>query len=442
VDNLRDGETLRYPIAFLRGATDQTGAFTVANRTNARASGKYETTVVDGRFKALVELVPGRNTVNLKCGSSATTLRITYKPMTTAYKMNVVYVLAEDGNTAYETPYPTDPQNYADKLDTIAKLMQTFTAERMNDTGFGRKTFNLEFDKSGKVVVHAVKYPASVDVLRSKDGNALWGMFYGWLDKQFPMDRNKNLVVMAFTHYDPATKKASAHTALGGGGEGLFGSSDMFSWPGSIREVERVFTDAAIVDDTKVHDDSAFRSTMWGLAGTTIGAMMHEMGHTFDLPHSSDGESVMSRGFDHFNRFFTLVEPPRKGQTEPTHFKDNQIAYWDAYYAAQMNSSRWFEPDKREYQPDKPPTVDINVETKQVTISAEYGLAMVGFNTGKDDVEKRTYETYGDATHKTKVFALPDIRAKLGSNDPLTVLAMDTQGTLVQVREAQRKADH
>ena len=45
-----------------------------------------------------------------------------------------------------------------------------------------------------------------------------------------------------------------------------------------------------------------------GLASSTLGAVMHELLHTFGLPHVPDRLDVMSRGFDYLNRRYTFLE--------------------------------------------------------------------------------------------------------------------------------------
>ena len=41
-----------------------------------------------------------------------------------------------------------------------------------------------------------------------------------------------------------------------------------------------------------------------GKKATTLGAMIHELGHTLDLGHTENG--IMARGFDDMDRFFTI----------------------------------------------------------------------------------------------------------------------------------------
>ena len=45
-----------------------------------------------------------------------------------------------------------------------------------------------------------------------------------------------------------------------------------------------------------------FRGYYWANYATTLGAAMHELGHTFNLPHTPSG--IMGRGFDDMNIFF------------------------------------------------------------------------------------------------------------------------------------------
>ena len=56
-------------------------------------------------------------------------------------------------------------------------------------------------------------------------------------------------------------------------------------------------------------DDSAYRGTYGGSFATTLGALIHELGHTLDLGHTETG--IMARGFDDMDRFFALLFHPK-----------------------------------------------------------------------------------------------------------------------------------
>ncbi|HZH97647.1 MAG TPA: matrixin family metalloprotease, partial [Fimbriimonadaceae bacterium] len=324
-------------------------------------------------------------------------------------------------------------QDIAGKLDTAAKLMQTFTAESMRDGLGQRKTFNLEFDSAGKVVIHTLRYPAQEVDLWRKDMGAFWGELYGWLEKQFPFDKNKCLVVMGFSHWDQEQKRAYAHTALGGGGLGLFGNSAMWSWPSTLGEVDSAFRDPTPVP-AEVHDDSAYRSVRWALASTTIGAMLHEMGHTFGLPHTSDPRSIMTRGFDRFNRMFTLVEPPEKRRPEALVFKLDEVAHWGPVDAAELFYHRWFQPDARVWNDDRP---TVNSTGSTWTIQATNGIGMVKwFLSAKDksgrDIHNPLEFTFYRDQPKSLSFDAGQVASKHKAEAGVRVKVMDVEGNVTE----------
>jgi hypothetical protein len=365
-------------------------------------------------------------------------MNLEYRPMNTPYKVNVVYVTGGRGETQFQTGREGDPQDFRAKLDTAAKLMQTFTAESMHRAGYGRNTFDLHLDAQGKVVVHTPRYFLSEDILRKRSGMDLYFTLYGWIDKQFPMSTNKNLVVMAFSQLNPETGEAEGHTALGGGGMGLFSNTGMWTWPDSIADVNRAFTDDTLIDKTRLHDDSANRGKAWAVASTTIGAMLHEMGHTFGLPHTGDPSSIMSRGFDRFNRMFTLVEPPTVRTTERVFFKPDEIARWEPRSAAQLAALRWFQPDTRAFD-GTPPTVGIDRRTGEIVIRAKNGIAAVVFMGSNKEIE-------GDDAYKAFLhegfrsdrpaelrYPIADLRKKQGERERFRVQAFDADGNAAEL---------
>ena len=62
---------------------------------------------------------------------------------------------------------------------------------------------------------------------------------------------------------------------------------------------------------------NTLRHTWGACLSTSIGSIVHELGHCFDLVHTDAG--VMARGFDDINRYFTLdladSEEPRSAQS-------------------------------------------------------------------------------------------------------------------------------
>ncbi|MBT3200455.1 MAG: hypothetical protein HN350_11110 [Phycisphaerales bacterium] len=375
VTNFKTGETVRFPVVLIRGEMDD------ADITSVSVAGggvKWSGLALKGRFKTLVELRPGVNKLAIFAGESMVDLTLNYKPQTNGHVVRVFYFVDKSGDTRFQTLVKDDRRNWRGKLGTAMKLMQTFTAQRLGEAGFGRKTFNLELDDKGRVKVHILKGRRSGDEYRKLNGNQLYSEARAELIKQFPNKRAKNLVIPAFTRFDPKTGKVAAHTALGGGNMALFGGGDLFTWPDSIGEAQAAFMNAARVDPKKIFSDSIGRHTFWANASTTMGAALHEIGHTFGLPHSRDAQDIMTRGHDRFNRFFTMIEPPHAGQKTPCEFKDNHVAYWAPVSAGRLAPSRFFALDNRDWKTSGEMTTVLNVKDGKLTFGSAFGVRYVG----------------------------------------------------------------
>ena len=375
VTNFSPGETVRFSVVLIRGELDDASLEAISVTSG---SSKSSGLARQGRFKVLVELTSGANKLVIAAGESKVALVLNYKPQTNSHVVRVHYFVDKSGDTRFQTPLKNDPQNWRGKLGTAMKLMQTFTAERLGDLGLGRKTFNLELDDRGRVKVHILKGRLSASEYQKLTGNRLYSEAGREIRKQFPNNQAKNLVVPAFTRFDPETGKVGAHTALGGGNLALFGGGDLFTWPDSIAGAQAAFMNATLVDPKKIFSDSIGRHTFWANASTTMGAALHEIGHTFGLPHSRDAQDIMTRGHDRFNRFFTLVEPPHAHRKEMREFKDSEIAYWAPVSGGGLAPNRFFALDDRTWEKTGKIVTRVDHATGKIEFESPFGVRYVG----------------------------------------------------------------
>ncbi len=382
VENLKDGEELRYSVPILRGAlSNDATAISLVNTSSKRSTRDMTGLVYKGQFKILADLVPGTNNLVLKTdkpGDGELAFSLVFKPQTNPYFVRAIYLTDSTGDTTYQTPLADDPQDYKGKLSTALLIMQSFTAERLNDLGFGRRTFKLELDDSGCVVVHDFKCPAPAETYYAMNDQAWYASMASKLAPLYPTKLAKNFVVAAYTRWDPVAKKAKAHTALGGGGQGLFGGASLYAWPRRLQDVQSAFMNPTRVDKEKVMDDSAFRNTFWGVASTTIGACLHEVGHAFGLPHTREPLDIMTRGFDRFNRAFTFVDPPSGVNKVARDFPPDKIGCFAPISAAYLAANRWFALDKRDWLEKK--TTKLVLRDQKLVCESESGICYMSLS--------------------------------------------------------------
>jgi len=327
------------PIALLRGyVPPQNQDCTVIHEiSGSRSLGL----VRQGQFKVLVPLQPGENPLRLVSGAQEQRLSLYYRPPGNDHLVKVV-VMTERGCPARFPGASGQPiTDYQQRIATGLSLMQTFTADRMAALGLGRISFNLERDAQGQVIVHTKAGDLTAAEYEALGDQGWWRHVQSWVKQALPATRCKYVVFSGYTRYDPVTGRAHNHTALGGGDLGLFGGANIFTWPKDLNDVTRALSDATVVDRTLVYDDSGGRSTFWGLAATTLGATLHELGHALGLPHVRDPQGIMSRGFDHFGRAFLLTEATCRGQTEPRPIEAKDEAIWAPASAGILRGSPW-----------------------------------------------------------------------------------------------------
>jgi len=283
--------------------------------------------------------------VLLSSGSEVLKLRLDYRPMTTHYRVVCAYLAPNGGPTNFDAPPGARSDQYGEKLDVALKLLQSVTAEAMYEAGYGRKTFPLEFKPNGMVDVHVVRSPKNEDDLRAMSDQDLYGCFGQLLARQFPDQTTKLCGVMSFSRYDPTSGRVVGGCALGKGRLALFGGENLATWPTSVAEVPSVLCNAQPIDARLQFDNSGGRGTEWALASTTLGDVLHELGHTFGLADVSDPQSFMSSGYVQLNRSLCAFEPPCKAHNDPLALGKDEMVRIDPDSAKALGASPWFQPD-------------------------------------------------------------------------------------------------
>jgi hypothetical protein len=431
VTNIMNGETLRYPVALLCGTTDDYGDVSVFNDNNLRPSGQNSAPIMEGRFKILVQLSPGVNQIRLSSQNINTALTLNYKPLTTPYKVVFIYLVPDAQHVGEDSvPWP-DHQDYSDNLSTAAKLLQTFMAERMNDAGAGRKTFNLEYDSEGNVLIHTMSYPASGEAMQkaveTKLGDIV-DMVEQRVNYRFPSDRNQ---VVLFTSFENQEARGLTSYPIA-----IVGSSDISQWPKSLHEIRLAATDWNAV-----------------MHLSNIGPVMHELGHCFGCDHSSDQFSIMgvhwvsdqapsiTDGAYDFNRLFTVTDPAMRSSRKGAVYQDKEISHWEPYLACHLYYHRWLQPDAREFHDNRSITIRLNRSTQEYIIKSPYGIGAVQFygpplSKREFAPPAKTHYVFFKTNAPTKLqYKRADIHTKLDTTERIGIIVTDIEGNVQQYKE-------
>lgn len=443
VSNFESGEVVQYPLVMLRGDTtgDDSVAINVVNRSSKMDSRSMNGLVSKGRFKLFAELVPGKNELKITHGGDHKLFRLTYKPQSNSYKVRAVFYTDNTGDTTYESQLD-EPQDFHAKWDASLKLLQCFTADWMNKNGHGRRTFNLELDKNGKVIVHIIKSPKSFEELQKVNGGQAFQMAYADIMKQLPQDKKKykNLVQIAWSRHDKETGHASGYAALGGGGVGLMGGACFYTWPSGVTNIVNTFTSEMQIDTKNFHADGG--DAIFRTAGNTLGASLHELGHAFGLPHTSTkaglGSAIMFHGYQ-MGRYVAFADPPWRGNGNKwvpyDEAKESKSIYLAPVSAAALAPTRFFAMTDREYTAKNSIQFGLDDTKKRVKISSADGLAFACIELPGNAEKYREFPVNGKKIKE--VFISIDKVVKEFGTDNLTIRVVDAMGHLKNKNLAQ-----
>jgi hypothetical protein len=296
----------------------------------------------------------------------------------------------------------------------------------MRREGFGRMTFRLARDDAGEPIVEIWKSKLTNAAARGMTGNALWSAFYAELAALPERDQTLDVAVMSMSRYLPATKTTEAHTALGGGRLGLFGSGTLYAHAATIEEIPRRWADERLVDTAVVRDDSAGRGTFWANYATGLGATEHEMGHCLSLPHPANRKGFMHRAFDQLNRTFVVAEPRSRTSAGLAPVLPKDEAGIDRSNAVRLRFHRWLAPGATPYRVNTPPT--ITVDATSVRLSSAAGIRHVQYLVAGEGATHD--ELLADPAQTTVTVPLAGLRARLGGAATVDVSTIDGDGNI------------
>ncbi|MHC4735584.1 MAG: hypothetical protein ACYTDW_14185 [Planctomycetota bacterium] len=166
-----------------------------------------------------------------------------------------------------------------------------------------------------------------------------------------------------------------------------------------------------------------------------MGAALHELGHTFGLPHSRHRHDIMTRGFDRFNRVFTLIEPPHARRKERYEFKESEIAFWTGPSAAWLKFTRWFALDEKGFSETNKTTITMKKGSDNILVTSAHGIGGIVL-AEKGDTYTHFPIDYNQPAPQRVDVPLVKFGKHLAGESP-AVRVIDTQGlsTVVNLRE-------
>lgn len=363
-----DNEIVSSPLVIVNGTT-KVNRGTIQFTNNANKVFPPQTFEVnEGQFKAYVHVSEGVNNFEVEVYANGVIdpygfgafngkpkvsekghLVLNYKQLNNK-PVHLCLIVAKDSTGTYDLPAykrqrgeQANLQTAIKRLKVAARMMQAFTQDEMRRVGFSNRSFqfveetvlhqgifgyNVESPTPHQEVkIHVLRSPLTVAELRDPDiaqqnpkgtrTGELFGhanhlvlhtpeIFKTYKDGDTPIQA---ACIYLDSHYDAKLDMILTHAALGGGTNevklAIFGSHGLHSWPVNFAQITPSFLDATHLGKD-VANDCGECGTSWECCNITMGAFMHEIGHSFGSPHQESG--VMLRDYVWWNRSFMTRE--------------------------------------------------------------------------------------------------------------------------------------
>lgn len=285
--------------------------FIKIRRTN---DGSYWVVGVFSRFfKQLISLLPDCDN-HLELQYCDSVVDVTFRHESSVDKVFMVqplYIINENSDGEFQSSNCNEnkAEHALIKIDLAMKLAQCVFSAKLNESMQLELSFVLQPCK-------IFRSRLSIDDARAMNQWSLYDAVASEIVDKNGLEtcnRTKFVGFLSCTKYDGLGSdeeysytnikaKTHANPALGGGFLCLMGSGCFYSWPNCIEDVAATFSSKERIDLSKLLDDSNYRNTFGGCFATTLGALVHELGHCFNLAHTETG--LMGNDVDFINRFY------------------------------------------------------------------------------------------------------------------------------------------
>lgn len=274
----------------------------------------WHTSIFNKHFKQLIALINDcDNVIELKYCNAKVEVLLAHKSIqNVCYDVQPVYIINRNSDGNFQST--ADDVNSGIeaallKIDTAMLITQCIISTKFNDQQFGERSFalrkcevfNSDLDASEARNMNQWElYDAIANELVAKQGSDIIARrkFVGFLS----CTRFSGLADGEEYSYENIKSKTFANPALGGGFLCLMGSGCFYSWPNTFEGVADALRNKKEIDLRQLLDDSNYRKTYGGCFATSLGSLVHEIGHTFDLAHTETG--LMGNDIDYTHRFF------------------------------------------------------------------------------------------------------------------------------------------
>ncbi|RNA07930.1 zinc metallo ase [Brachionus plicatilis] len=268
--------------------------------------------VINNQFKVFVHLIFGRNEITLKTNETQLKIILFRRLVKSERIVRVLYIVCQDdcSNGQFQSnDNNNDQKNALNRIHLNVRLLQTFLSEAILKQFKIRKTFFLKCDADLEEICSCEIFRTKLKISEalSISSNEIFTYLLNEINKNFNSDE-KFIAILSFTRYFPEKigtifQKTKGYCALAAQNLAVYGTACLFTWAENLSDLENKIYDQNQVDSNYMND-SAFRNTYSDCYSTTLGSLLHEMSHLFDLGHNFEG--IMHRGFDDLKNFISI----------------------------------------------------------------------------------------------------------------------------------------